>query len=188
MIDQWLVWPGEVDNSTCDKIIEQGLKLKSDVGIVGDDSTARADISVRSSIVGWFNDYEVPWITNIISNYINQANRKNFGFDISYGIQGVQFSSYTAVKSGRYDWHVDTFHSSTAPSDRKLSFCIQLSDPSTYEGGEFEFRGCDPLDNDLFKPKGSILIFPSIFEHRVLPVTKGVRYSLVSWIEGPKWK
>ena len=29
--------------------------------------------------------------------------------------------------------------------------------------------------------KGSIVVFPSFVYHRVKPVTKGVRYSLVVW-------
>ncbi|BCU99421.1 MAG: hypothetical protein CM15mV27_1400 [Caudoviricetes sp.] len=31
------------------------------------------------------------------------------------------------------------------------------------------------------KPKGSIVVFPSFVYHRVIPVTKGTRYSLVCW-------
>ena len=44
-----------------------------------------------------------------------------------------------------------------------------------------------PLNTSLFQPRGSILIFPSYIKHRVLPVTKGVRRSLVTWYNGPKF-
>lgn len=186
MKDHWLVWTSAIDGETCDKIIQQGLELKSDIGVIG--QTGIVNKEIRSSTVSWFEDRKVPWIVEIIKTHVAHANIKNFGFDISHGINGIQFSSYSDVVSGRYDWHVDTYHTSIEPSDRKLSFCLQLSDPDTYEGGEFEFRGCDPLNYSIFKPRGSILVFPSIFEHRVLPVTKGVRYSLVSWIEGPKFR
>ena len=33
--------------------------------------------------------------------------------------------------------------------------------------------------------EGSIIVFPSFVEHRVTPVTEGIRYSLVSWFVGP---
>lgn len=75
-------------------------------------------------------------------------------------------------------------------SDRKLTFVLQLSDPSEYDGGRFEFGGNVPLQLDPkdFLPKGSILVFPSLFQHRVTEVTRGTRHSLVGWIEGPKWR
>ena len=37
-------------------------------------------------------------------------------------------------------------------------------------------------------PKGSIVIFPSYIWHRVSPVTKGTRLSLVQWNLGPGFK
>ena len=36
--------------------------------------------------------------------------------------------------------------------------------------------------------QGNIIFFPSIYYHEAMEVTKGVRYSLVGWFEGPKWK
>lgn len=99
---------------------------------------------------------------------------------------------------------------------RKLSMSIILNDD--YEGGGFEFvtldnhRGAgDPtrscLDNQLLKTShkpvdievsnvytpdfnklGSVMVFPSFMMHRVKPVTKGTRYSAVSWFLGPPFK
>jgi hypothetical protein len=68
----------------------------------------------------------------------------------------------------------------------------QLTDGSEYEGGEleFDFRNYEPHMRDESKhliqakeilPKGSIIVFPSFVWHRVKPVTKGIRYSLVMW-------
>ena len=53
-----------------------------------------------------------------------------------------------------------------------------------YEGGEFEFF----LDDIQIKNEiGTVIVFPSYFLHRVNPVTKGTRYSLVAWFRGPKF-
>jgi PKHD-type hydroxylase len=50
-----------------------------------------------------------------------------------------------------------------------------------YEGGEFEFFD----DKRLIKEKtGTVIVFPSYIVHRVRPVTKGIRYSLVVWFCG----
>ncbi len=187
MKSQWLVWSSELSEEVCNDIIERGLRNNTTPGVIGTAGGA-IDGDIRASFVSWFNKKTDTDIVSLINEYTNEANKTNFGVDISYGLNDIQFSSYPASHAGHYSWHKDTFHSSLTPNDRKLSICIQLSKPEEYEGGEFEFRGCDPLKQELFAPQGSILIFPSIFEHRVKPVTKGVRYSLVSWIEGPKWR
>jgi PKHD-type hydroxylase len=73
---------------------------------------------------------------------------------------------------------------------------VSLSNPEDYEGGEleFDFRNND-LDKkqniikcDQIKPRGSIVVFPSFIWHRVKPVTKGTRYSLVIWNLGYPFK
>ena len=82
---------------------------------------------------------------------------------------------------------------------RKLSVTCQLTDGSEYKGGEleFDFRDYNPNMRDESKhlvqakeilPKGSIIVFPSYLWHRVKPVTKGVRYSLVVWNLGHPFK
>ena len=77
---------------------------------------------------------------------------------------------------------------------RKLSLTIQLSDPEDYEGGMFEQRilrkndegDLNAITNSLesIKPRGSLLVFPGFVYHRVMPVTKGTRRSLVAWAVG----
>ena len=62
-----------------------------------------------------------------------------------------------------------------------------LSDEKDYEGGELEFQFRNQDDPTLTRtcteilPRGSIVVFPSFVWHRVKPVTKGTRYSLVIW-------
>lgn len=184
MKDHWLVWTGAVDSKTCDNIVRRGEKLSLQSGVMGDGELNK---EYRSSTIGWFSKANGD-LVNIIDHYVGIANASNFGFDISYGIESIQFATYEGDSQDRYDWHTDTFFTTPGPYHRKLSLCLQLSDPDEYEGGEFEMRGCDEFNNEVFKPKGSILVFPSIFQHRILPITSGVRHSLVSWIHGPKWR
>ena len=70
--------------------------------------------------------------------------------------------------------------------DRKLSIIIQLTDENEYEGGNFEFKYIQTPES--CRIQGSVLVFPSYNEHRVTEVTKGVRNSLVCWMEGPRWR
>ena len=47
-----------------------------------------------------------------------------------------------------------------------------------YEGGQFMCRG-----NEIKLTRGDILLFPSnfMYPHEVREITKGIRYSFVSW-------
>jgi PKHD-type hydroxylase len=154
----------------------------------------------RDSNIVWMNDI---WIYKEIQPYVNQANRNagwNFEWDCS---ESCQFTKYK--KNQYYDWHCDSWdepyveEGPTKGKIRKLSMTCQLTDGSEYEGGEleFDFRNYDPHMRDESKhriqckeilPKGSIIVFPSFVWHRVKPVTKGVRYSLVMWNLGYPFK
>ena len=79
---------------------------------------------------------------------------------------------------------------------RKLSVTLTLSDPKEYKGGdlEFDFRNLEPdkpTKTNRCKgilPKGSLIVFPGFVWHRVRPVKKGTRYSLVVWNLGWPFK
>jgi predicted 2-oxoglutarate/Fe(II)-dependent dioxygenase YbiX len=84
---------------------------------------------------------------------------------------------------GHYNPHVDTFHQHGEA--RKLTALAFLNDD--YEGGKFFLNA----NGTLYYPpqkKGTVLVFPSYMIHGVEPVTKGVRYSCVTWLVGPYFK
>ena len=71
---------------------------------------------------------------------------------------------------------------------RKLTAVMLLSDPTDYEGGKLEFyAGPDDPASPISK-KGSVVVFDSNAWHRVEPVTKGVRRTLVMWAVGPQFR
>jgi len=73
-----------------------------------------------------------------------------------------------------YKEHTDSFKE----RPRSVSCSFMLNDD--YEGGDFAF-----FEQELkFKPKkGSVLMFPSnfMYPHEIMPVTRGVRYSIITW-------
>ena len=74
---------------------------------------------------------------------------------------------------------------------RKLTAIIQLSNENDYKGGDFEFGITDKEGSGLIKgnkTKGCLLIFPSFLSHRVAPITEGIRYSVITWMEGNTFK
>ena len=99
----------------------------------------------------------------------------------------MQFSEYTEEKGGFYSKHRDCGIKQSMENYvdiRKLSFTIQLTDENEYEGGELIFYH-DNKEKKAPKSKGTIIFFESDISHEVTPVTKGVRHSLVSWVQGP---
>ena len=62
-----------------------------------------------------------------------------------------------------------------------------LSDIDEYEGGDLEIARASNFTRDQHFNLGTIIVFPSYMSHKVHEVTKGVRYTLTSWIEGPSW-
>ena len=71
------------------------------------------------------------------------------------------------------------------PPVRKISMTLLLSDPATFEGGDLEFMS---KGKNVKLKQGQAVFFASWLQHRVKPVTKGERYSLVMWFGGPPLK
>lgn len=111
-------------------------------------------------------------------------NEQFFGFDLTGVEQGLQIARYDADYNGTYDWHLDFSH---VEQTRKLSLSIQLSEGADYEGGDLEFDFQSEITR-AGRERGLVIAFPSFLRHRVAPVTRGTRYSLVAWVAGPRWR
>ena len=155
---------------------------------------------IRKSEVIWMTD---QWIYKEIIPYVKIANQKagwNFQFDRS---EACQFTTYGPGQY--YDWHCDSNEDPYKRENendpehgkiRKLSVTCSLTDPKKYKGGELEFNFNRPNQKKKYNikkcieilPKGSIVVFPSFVWHRVCPVTKGTRNSLVIWSIGWPFK
>ncbi len=179
MKQQWQLWTSALTKDQCNAIKQTCETYPVfNGGIFADNAN---DNSIRRSKVRWVNDNSIK---ELLLDYAKYANRNAFGVDIDRPYE-VQYTEYHSENQGFYDWHHDIDWNNQRPFDRKLSVVIQLDDPSEYEGGEFNFK---TVPNPEFKPQGSVLVFPSYLEHRVTPVISGTRHSLVTWIEGPRWK
>jgi PKHD-type hydroxylase len=117
--------------------------------------------------------------------YIEMANQSaEWGYSLGSQEQ-TQIGRYKSADEGYYDWHMDA----GVPQNgiqRKLSISILLNDPSEFEGGILQFKGME--DRNLLDKQGTIIVFPSFIEHKVTPVTKGVRYTAVTWASGPSFR
>ncbi len=117
--------------------------------------------------------------------YMEMANQSaEWGYNLS-GQEDTQIGRYKSTDEGYYDWHIDAGPPQNG-IQRKLSCVILLNDPSEFEGGILQFKGME--DQNLLDKQGSIIVFPSFIEHKVTPVTKGVRYTAVTWASGPSFR
>ena len=100
---------------------------------------------------------------------------------VLHGFDEVQVIRYT--EGGHYLWHNDVIQTDTS-SERKVTMVMLLNHPSEFEGGELQIKDVD--EPTVLKNKGDIVVFNASTDHRVLPVTKGIRYVAVCWAKGPK--
>jgi PKHD-type hydroxylase len=180
-VEDWAYFQGAFTSDECRKIIEIGnARIIDDSRIRGNDVAPK----IRDSKNSWIMPCEDShWIFRRVTDVIVDLNSKYFKFDLFGFIEGFQFTRYDAP-GGKYEQHIDRGLNTWT---RKLSFTLQLSDPKDYKGGELElYFGEEPTKAS--KELGFITVFPSYVLHRVTPVTKGTRYSLVAWITGPSFK
>ncbi len=206
--NEWFYFTDGLDKKTCNKIrnsakgkwIVSEVDTKKDVTdeerITGAEKIHDIDEKLRISDIAWS---EEQWIYDTIWPYMIEANeRTGWKYDIKFA-ESMQITRYK--KGGFYEFHMDgkSDHLSTydLPDNevmhgnvRKLSMTVLLN--SNYEGGEFQFASLEKEKCEIHTPEfnkiGSIVVFPSDMEHRVAPVTKGIRYSLVTWFLGPPFK
>jgi PKHD-type hydroxylase len=171
------------ENGFCEedtnRIIQLGDSMPKQAALTGVNSDGPTDY--RTSEISWIND-EIAhsWLFDRISDLALVANREMWNFDL-YGYQdGLQYTIYYD-NDGHYDWHVDL---GPGMSNRKLSCVVQLSDPSEYDGGDLQMNNGSNIIT-VPKKKGLVTFFSSFVLHRVTPVTRGTRRSLVAWISGP---
>jgi len=169
----------------------KSLPLVMGVSSDGVGHTEEAEKKFRVSNVGFHypNDPKLKFVFEKFNNVFEYVNSNFYNFDIN-GYDYFQYAEYDAKKSGRYDWHMDlTFGEGSRDvySTRKLSMSMLLNTPGVdFEGGDFQTFLAKEINVPL--KRGQILIFPSFIVHRVKPVTKGVRRSLVIWVTGPGFK
>ena len=168
------------------------------------------DLTIRNSKNVWVSTNH--WSSGFVWNYVQKANRDNFCYDLTC-IDGESMQYTTYEKGQFYKWHNDAglpalprpertasssfsdehlryrdFLEENTRKIRKLSFVLQLSNPSDFRGGNLQIM--DEYGKSYMAPRqrGTIILFDSRSMHRVLKVKEGVRKSLVGWVVGPRWK
>ena len=171
----------------CQMIINAGRKEpKQNASVGGKDGIKGGviDTKTRTSHISWIPFKKMPEMYKDIERTMLKTNNNHFGFE---GMQITEMAQYTEYpEGGFYDWHVDNYDNCQhEPPVRKISMTCLLSPENEFEGGDLELI----KEGQAVKLKqGQAAFFASFIRHRVAPVTKGIRRSLVMWFGGPPFK
>ena len=168
-----------------DNIIFLEKLMSFTAGKTGHQFDQKHDPDVRNTQICFFPpDENTHWLYEKISNICSHANNDLFMEDIDH-MEDIQYSVYE--EGCHYDWHVDEF-SEFSSTQRKISGVVFLTDPDEYEGGELEIitKGNPEKSEKLRSLKGDVAFFASTHPHKVHPVTKGIRRTLVFWVMGKR--
>ena len=172
-----VIIPGLFTTQECDRLLETAQEQAYARGELT--SGARG---FRECYCAWLPaDERCLWIYGRLSQAFQQANEK-FRFEVVGIIEAAMALSYGV--DDKIDWHIDT--GSELAAHRKLSISVALNGPDTYDGGDLEITATRPWT--LRPEAGTAVVFPSLLSHRVRPVTRGRRLSVVGFAHGPTFR
>jgi len=171
----------------CQMIVNEGHQQKPEKALVGGGEGGKHDTKKRVTTISWIPFAKMPEMYKQIENQLSIVNLNHFGFDGVTLTEPAQFTEYP--KGGFYDWHMDlnAFGQDGQNPIRKISMTLLLSDPKDFTGGDLIFS--EMGDNKPLPLKqGQAIFFASFLRHKVAPVKKGMRRSMVMWFGGPPLK
>lgn len=194
-VESAVCYRGAFTPEECDQIVEMGELIAFSQGgfakgTVGEDAQGgMQDSNVRDTDIVWLHpNRDNEWVHHKLSHLLGHINHDKFQVDLT-SFDGFQFSKYEV--GGHYHWHIDVMNRPpNAALHRKLSVVLALTDPEEYDGGELLLNRSGSQDHpDAMKPnKGDVIVFYSFVPHKVAPVTRGVRQTLVTWAMGDKFR
>ena len=171
----------------CQMIIEAGRSEPKQNDYVGNHKGIKGgelNTKTRTSHISWIPFKKMADMYKDIERMMKTTNGNHFGFD---GMTITEMAQYTEYpEGGFYEWHVDNdVNCAHEPPVRKISMTCLLSPESEFEGGDLELGS----EGKVAKIKqGHAIFFASFIRHRVKPVIRGNRKSLVMWFGGPPFK
>jgi len=179
--DVFCYYEGVFTPEECQKIIEMGQSKVPNVAHIAD---GQINTKIRKAKISWIEwENENSWLFHKLGELAKDANNTRYQFQISGFLEALQYTEYTK-KGDHYTWHSDFGKGKIAM--RKLSQVLLLSKPEEYTGGELEFQGL--IDAKIPRTQGTLIQFPSFEYHRVTPLIKGNRKTLVTWLSGDPFR
>ena len=171
----------------CQMIINAGRSEPRNDASVGNEQGIKGgivDTKTRTSHISWIPFKKMTEMYKQLELVMKQTNGNHFGFDNMQITEMAQYTEYP--KGGFYDWHTDNdVNCANEPPVRKISMTCLLSPEHEFEGGDLQLMKEDKIAK---LKQGHAIFFASFIRHRVAPVTRGNRKSLVMWFGGTPFK
>ena len=171
----------------CEMIIAAGrAEPKQNAGVGNREGIkgGKVDTKTRTSHISWIPFKKMTDMYKDIERIMKTTNGNHFGFDGMTISEMAQYTEYP--EGGFYEWHVDNdINFEHEPPVRKISMTCLLSPESEFEGGDLELT---KPGNVAKLKQGHAIFFASFIRHRVTPVIRGNRKSLVMWFGGTPFK
>ena len=187
---KWKSWIIETNTplltpEQCRMVIDCGRSQPPQKAMVGMNKPGGGvDTNKRVTTISWIPFQALPQLYQTLDTFIQKANLNHFGFDDIRITEQAQFTEYP--EGGFYDWHMDCdVNMQHEPPVRKISMTLLLNDPSEFEGGDLELMAPGKFAE---LKQGHAIVFASFLNHRVNPVKRGVRQSLVVWFGGKPFR
>jgi PKHD-type hydroxylase len=172
-----IAFPGVLDATECARIVELGERGAA--VIAGLTHPVEGYRTGSTTLIPLGRGSE--WLYRSVSDILVRVNRW-YRFEIEALVDSLLYCVYP--EGGNFGWHIDCGEAPT--NTRKISLSVQLSDAGDYDGGGLEFAVHGELRGA--RRIGTAVSFPAFLHHRVEPVTRGIRRSLVAWAHGPVFR
>jgi PKHD-type hydroxylase len=151
--------------------------------------TGKGNCGIRRTRVAWVHrNAETEDLYLRMEAVVLRLNTDLFHFELS-GLTTMQYAVYRQEEAGYFDWHNDygRYHGDPGQEPRKVTMSLQLSQGASYDGCDLEVRAAHPVDVAP-RERGALMAFRANALHRVTPITRGARKSLVVWAAGPEFR
>ncbi len=118
-------------------------------------------------------------VTQALARRIGPEVAKVYNYRTPYGFEGFNILSYRDDRQDFFGLHRDTLRQQ---QPRRFALSLNLNDD--YEGGALRFPEYGP--HTYSPPAGAALVFSASLLHEALPVTKGQRWVLVTFLCDPE--
>ena len=170
--------PIEMDEGMSDIV----LKECYDTGEEVKTSTKDDNYSELRKVQCWRINQKNSLTSEFLAHSLIELN-KTYNYKLS-GIQDIQYLEYHDIHNGKYDWHTDI--GSGLSSMRKISISWVLNEG--FIGGDLQFFSDGGEIITYNSTPNKLVSFTSFINHRVTPITKGVRKVIVAWVFGESWR
>lgn len=175
-----ITFEGRIDADYCAHVKKIGSMFPARLAHTANDGVTNYRHAITRRV---FKDERSAELWSNLLQMLLDINASAFGLDVTE-IMPPDYLVY-GPGYGHFGWHSDISYKDENLV-RKVTMIVQLSEPTDYDGGELQVFAEGP--RVMPKRRGTVVSFPAFCQHQIMPVTRGVRESLVVFGMGPRFR